>query len=245
MVRKIPKPYASSYLLNAVGFSPDGRYLATGSDWDTQLRVIDLDSPDQKLKYWMLHGHTSGISRIAHGPKGPIGQEWLLSAGFSGSVLEWEESALRNNESSAHSEGEANSDIKRDEFKYRIGAPELRPSQPVTEVDVSMHGRFILTGGSKGQIELWDGTKHVLISDKFEGHTSDIRGAAFWGTGKDQLLFTADKDKILIWPGPDNWADILCKKLLWNMSDKQWRDWVSPDIPYKKQCPNLPKLASE
>jgi len=25
-----------------------------------------------------------------------------------------------------------------------------------------------------------------------------------------------------------------------NMSHKQWRDWVSPDIDYIKACPDLP-----
>jgi WD40 repeat protein len=32
----------------------------------------------------------------------------------------------------------------------------------------------------------------------------------------------------------------LCDKLVVNMSHKQWRDWVSPAIDYKKSCPDLP-----
>jgi WD40 repeat protein len=32
----------------------------------------------------------------------------------------------------------------------------------------------------------------------------------------------------------------LCDKLASNMSRKQWRDWVSPDIPYITVCPGLP-----
>jgi hypothetical protein len=32
----------------------------------------------------------------------------------------------------------------------------------------------------------------------------------------------------------------LCAKLTTNMSHKQWRGWVSPDIGYIKACPDLP-----
>jgi len=32
----------------------------------------------------------------------------------------------------------------------------------------------------------------------------------------------------------------LCAKLVSNMSRKQWNEWVSPDIPYQKACPDLP-----
>jgi hypothetical protein len=34
--------------------------------------------------------------------------------------------------------------------------------------------------------------------------------------------------------------DMLCAKLTTNMSRKQWREWVSPDIDYIKTCPDLP-----
>jgi len=31
----------------------------------------------------------------------------------------------------------------------------------------------------------------------------------------------------------------MCAKLATNMSQKQWNEWVSPDIDYVKACPNL------
>jgi hypothetical protein len=33
---------------------------------------------------------------------------------------------------------------------------------------------------------------------------------------------------------------MLCDKVTANMSHKQWREWVSPDIDYIKLCPALP-----
>jgi hypothetical protein len=32
----------------------------------------------------------------------------------------------------------------------------------------------------------------------------------------------------------------LCEKLTTNMSRKQWREWVSPEIEYVPACPELP-----
>ncbi len=47
-----------------------------------------------------------------------------------------------------------------------------------------------------------------------------------------------------LWPILDSWADILCTKLDKNMSNAQWRTWVSRDIAYMKQCPKLPLSAN-
>ena len=45
----------------------------------------------------------------------------------------------------------------------------------------------------------------------------------------------------LTWTGslPDP-ASAVCARLITNMSYKQWREWVSPDIDYFKACPDLP-----
>jgi hypothetical protein len=35
-------------------------------------------------------------------------------------------------------------------------------------------------------------------------------------------------------------ATSLCAKLSTNMSRREWREWVSPDIGYVAGCPGLP-----
>jgi hypothetical protein len=42
-----------------------------------------------------------------------------------------------------------------------------------------------------------------------------------------------------LWPA-DATPKMLCDKLTANMSHRQWRDWVSPDIGYRTLCPGLP-----
>ena len=79
----------------------------------------------------------------------------------------------------------------------------------------------------------------MLVGARFPGHQTDtaIRAVAVASDGS--FFATADRSKILVWPGPERWADIICSKLVWNMSDAQWRDWVSPAIPYMAQCQGL------
>jgi WD40 repeat protein len=123
----------------------------------------------------------------------------------------------------------------RDEFKFRIGFPD--PTE-LTSMDTSADGRLILTGGSDGQVQLWNGVEHVLIGTGFNGHKNKIRAVALASDGR--FFVTADASTILVWPGPERWPEIFCSKLISNMSYKQWREWVSPDIEYLRQCTELP-----
>jgi hypothetical protein len=46
---------------------------------------------------------------------------------------------------------------------------------------------------------------------------------------------------VQLWPGPQVWSDELCAKLSANISERQWREWISPDIDYRGDlCRNLP-----
>jgi WD40 repeat protein len=216
-----PRKDEPDYDLSAVGFSNDGRYLAIGSSKYPGLRVVDVKNEHPER---LLQGHSKGVSSISHGEA-----EWLLSADQDGSILEWEEAALNRPETQSLK--------KHDEFKFREGFRELRQPQELTAMDTSTDGKLILTGGKDGQIQLWDGIERVLISDHFAGKQGKIRAVALSPNGS--FFVTADASTVLVWPGPDRWAYIVCSKLVWNMSHLQWNEWVSPDIPYKEQCPGL------
>ncbi len=71
-----------------------------------------------------------------------------------------------------------------------------------------------------------------------------MSGVAFSPDG--QRIVSGSNDTTLRdWPVPDEqaWPRLLCSKLTQNMSHTQWREWVSPDIPYKEACPGLPIAA--
>ena len=56
------------------------------------------------------------------------------------------------------------------------------------------------------------------------------------------FFVTADAHKVLLWPGPNHWVDIICQKLSWNMSAKEWKRRISDSLEYEDQCENLPRL---
>jgi WD40 repeat protein len=214
------------YELYAVGFSLDGKYLAIGSNLST-LRVLDIDRPDKQR---LLYGHSLEVKAVSRNRAG-----WLLSAGRDGSILQWEEASLTRPEIQ---------DLQsRDDFRYRMGMQHgLRNTKPVTVMDSSADGKLILTGGEVGQVQLWDGIEHVLIGTRFHGHQEEIRAVAL--ASDSSYFVTADSTKVLVWPGPNEWANIVCSKLSSNMSHEEWRAWVSPKLPYTEQCPEL-KIASD
>ena len=223
LTRQIPrrKGMEQDYELYAVSFTGDGKHLALG-DYTNYVLIRDLDAsrdPEGNGKERALIGHSLGVHAFSQG-----GDKWLLSAGPDGSVLEWEESVL--------SRPPPQGLKKQDEFRYRLGFRNLRP---LTSMDISADGKWIVTGGEGGQVQLWDGVEHVLIGRRFTGHGSNkIQSVAMAPDGS--FFVTADAQKILVWRGPDRWADMVCSKLYRNMSKKQWSEWVSPTIDYEKQC---------
>jgi len=207
--------HVEGYELYAVGFSADGKQVAVG---DSLPGILTRD-PDKVALERVLTGHSDAVKALSWG-KG----KWLLSAGPDGSVLEWDSSVL--------SHAQVAGLKKQEEFKYRMG---FRNVKKLTSMDVSADGGLIVTGGERGQVQLWDGVEHVLIGKGFHGHgNSEIQSVAIAPGGG--FFVTADTNTILVWPGPDRWAKIICSKLSWNMSKKQWQEWVSPHIEYQKQC---------
>ena len=213
-----PKDAEENYELYTVGFSRDGKHLAVGSYLQV-LRVLDLEKPDSDH---ILQGHADAIKSLSWGRAG-----WLLSAGQDGRVLEWQQKALTR--------PQAKGLRKRDEFEFLMESQERKP---LTSMDTSANGGLILTGGDEGHVQLWDGVERVLIGPQFLGHANaDIRAVALVPDGS--FFVTADASTILVWPGPDRWADIICSKLDQNMSVSNGASCCQT-FHMCDQCPNLP-----
>ena len=88
-------------------------------------------------------------------------------------------------------------------------------------------------------MRIWDADTHQQVGAPLTGHTDVVFSVAFSPDGRRIVSGSAD-NTVRLWPGPPAWPDLLCDKLTANMSHKQWRDWVSPDIPYITVCPGLP-----
>lgn len=123
-----------------------------------------------------------------------------------------------------------------------IGQPFEGHESTVSSVAFSPDGTRIVSGSLDDTLRQWDVKTGQPIGKPLTDYTGSVFSVAFSPDGK--LIFSGSEDgKLRLWKVFEGWADELCKKLDRNMSQKEWRDWVSPDIKYKeeyKQCPGLP-----
>ena len=111
----------------------------------------------------------------------------------------------------------------------------------VEVVAFSPNGSRIASGGADNTARLWDADTGKPIGKPVIGDF-DISSLAFSPDGR--LLVTGGSDSVRLWPATAS-VDDLCHKLTANMSRRQWRDWISPDIDYMPICPSLPILADK
>lgn len=251
--RQIGAPMAAlkDEWLFSVAFSPDGRRIVSGDGegkvriWDAEtgrqisamtgdpLRVFSVAfSPDGRrivsgglrgtVRIWdaeagrqigaTLTGHDGQVFGVAFSPDG----HRIVSGGADGTVRIW------------------NADTGR-----QIGAPLTGHSDWVNSVAFSPDGREIVSGSVDKTVRIWDADTGRQIDGPLTGHTGFVESVAVSPDGR--LIASASRDMtVRLWPGPTAWPELLCDKLTANMSHKQWRDWVSPDINYITQCPRLP-----
>ena len=108
----------------------------------------------------------------------------------------------------------------------------------VISVAFGPDGHRLASGGSDGTVRVWDADTGQQIGVPLIGHIDVVRSVAFSPDGQRLASGSAD-GTIRLWPVTAS-PDMVCAKLTTNMSHKQWRDWVSPDIDYIKVCPDLP-----
>ena len=98
-------------------------------------------------------------------------------------------------------------------------------------------GRHLVSGGVDA-LRFWDAQTGQPIGAPLTGHEGWVLSVAVTPDGR--RLVSGGSSGLRFTPAPDAWPDELCSKLTRNMSRTEWREWVSPEIPYVRQCPDLP-----
>jgi WD40 repeat protein len=105
-------------------------------------------------------------------------------------------------------------------------------------VAFSPDGHRLASASADSTVRLWNADTGQPISNPFTGHSDVVDSVAFSPDG--HRLASASFDRtVRLWPTQAT-PNVLCDKLITNMSRKQWADWVGPDIGYQTLCPGLP-----
>ena len=121
-----------------------------------------------------------------------------------------------------------------------IGAPLTgKANYELTSVAFSPDGTRIAAGSGDHTVRLWDAAAGQPLGDPLTGHTDGVHSVAFSPDGT-RIASGSGDNTLRLWPTYPDPASAMCAKLTTNMSHKQWREWVSPDIDYIKTCPDLP-----
>jgi WD40 repeat protein len=175
--------------VTALGFSGDGRWLATGGD-DNKVRLWDVsallsrDALSGEVEARLLEGHTGRITSLAFSLDG----HWLASSSRDATVRLWDILALGRGEDPVSSE-----------------VPLLRnDDDPILAVTFSRDGQWLATGGGGWDttVRLWD-AKALLAGGRqgqeqpapfriLHGHASAITSLAFSPDG--QWLASGSRD---------------------------------------------------
>lgn len=191
--------------VDAVVFSPDGRWIATGS-FDNTIKIWDAET-GRELR--SLNGHTGAVRALAWSPDGRL----LASGGGDRTVRIWDVASGREMERFEVTDSLLEAVAFSPDGQKLAAGPgntiivwdvatgnQVRLSEhssPVTALTFSRDGLFLASGDAKGSIKVWDLVKAKRLKN-LTGHTDRIEALVFNQTG-DGLASGGDDRTVRLW----------------------------------------------
>jgi WD40 repeat protein len=199
------------YQIWSVAVSPDSRQIVSASgEDDNSVELWDVNPPG--LRGPAMVGRPGfPLYSVSFSPDG----QSIISASNDGTIRVW---SVPTREPVAVMSGDQN---------------------PVLSVAFAHTHPWIVSGDTGGTVRFWDVMTHQPIGVPPRGDHNWVSSVAFNADDTRVLSGSWDGNLQLHLP-PTDVTEALCAKLGSNMSHVQWREWVSPWIPYLKTCPNLP-----
>jgi WD40 repeat protein len=95
------------------------------------------------------------------------------------------------------------------------------------------------------EVQVWKPNSTDAARFTFPGHEAQVVSVAVSIKGGRIASGSAD-GTVRVWPNlPESRAeDAICAKLTAPMDAKQWRDWISPELPQQATCPGQPDTSA-
>ncbi len=209
----------------SVKFSPDGTILASASD-DKRVLLWNLKQPGADPIE--LKNHINRVWSIAFSPDG----KYLASASNDWTVRLWNLQNL---------------DLENPDPENLVHVVLKGHSAWVSSVAFTPDGKVLASGSFDRSIRLWQieqiDWKLRKIKEYpivLEDHNQSVTSVAFTPDGK--YLASGSFDcSIRLWiASTDVLADMVCQKVLRNLTRQEWQQFMGDDIDYERTCPQLP-----
>jgi WD40 repeat protein len=209
-------PLTSGFSVTSMAFSPDTRRLASGDSHGT-VQIWDVDTAKLLVT---LKGNNDAIDGIAFSLDG----NQVATANYDGTVDSYDigTSDHLSRQLTGHTSYVISVAVSPDRRRLASGGGDLK------------------SGGGDHTVRFWDAVTGKPVGQPLTGHSRSVMTVTFSPDGR--WLASGGLDSMVrLWPAAAD-PQSLCDKLTTNMSHKQWRDWVSPDIDYPSPplCSGLP-----